>query len=139
MKLDRGMMGLPTVMGLILTVLLIVVFIGFAVIKFETLINRRDVEILSTVNQSVYDPDYIFKGSDGLNFAIGITAYDQEEESIIDPSIGELVVNAFEWGPQEDGSWVSGITRLGTHSCSKEELGLEGNKSKFMPIFEDGT
>jgi len=98
MKLDDGILGLSTVMGLFFSLLLMIIFLLYTAIKLDTLITRKDVDILSTVNHSVYGPDFIFNASQGLNFAVAFTAYDNEEYSILDPSIGELVMKAWTWG-----------------------------------------
>lgn len=65
---------------------------------------------------------------------MGLTAYDNDEENILDPSIAEIVFLAYEWGPDKNGVPQVTYTRIPTHSCTKEELGLEGDNSSFMPI-----
>ena len=46
---------------------------------------------------------YTFSANDGLNFAVGMTAYDNQAENILDPSIGEIQFLAYEWGLDANG------------------------------------
>ena len=88
MKLDDGMLGLPSIMGVIFTLLLMTVFLSFIYLKCKTLIMRTEVDILSTVIEAAFDADYIFDASKGMNIAVAFTAYDDEREQLLDPSIG---------------------------------------------------
>ena len=72
----------------------------------------------------------------GMNFAIAFTAYDNERESILDPSYGRLIFNHYSWGPDQNGTYKSIRKEIPSHTCSTEELGLEGQNSSFMPINE---
>ena len=86
-----------------------------------------------------FDPDYVFDYSQKFNIAVAFTAYDSNPEPILDPTYGELIFNHFEWGPKPDGSYTTERRRISQHTCSKEELGLDGdpNKATFLPIYED--
>ena len=136
MKLDDGMKALPTSMGLCLTVVLFVCVMAYSVLKIDTLVHVKDVDILSAVNDRFYDPDYIFRAEDGLNFAVGLTAWDSTKESILDPSIGRIRFIAYEWGSDELGNPYSSYDEIPSHACSREELGLVGENPAFMPIIE---
>ena len=68
---------------------------------------------------------------------MGFTAYDSNKEWILDPRYGELVINDYFWGEQEDGTYASGrIPKKTTHVCTPEELGMMGDESlsQFMPL-----
>ena len=82
------MVGLPSIMGVIFTLLLMAVFLSYIWIKCNTLIMKTDIDILSTVIEAAFDSDYTFDASKGLNIAVAFTAYDDEREQILDPSIG---------------------------------------------------
>ena len=73
----------------------------------------------------------------GLNFAVAFTAYDNEREEILHPSYGSLTFTTYEWGEDEKGEPFVKFENIPSHTCSKEELGLEGNNSSFMPIVEE--
>ena len=52
----------------------------------------------------------------------------------MDPSFGELYFSSVEWGLDDKGSFFISRTKLETHICSAEELGLVNGNSKFMPV-----
>ena len=72
----------------------------------------------------------------GLYFAVAFTAYDNEREDILDPSYGSLTYTTYEWGDYENGEPYLKFEEIPSHNCSKEELGIEGDNSSFMPIVE---
>ena len=82
--------------------------------------------------------DATFSAEESLGFAVGFTAYDSVEEPILDPSIGELVFNAYEWGPAADGTFFSRYISIPSHTCSEQELGLvHGHDTSFLPLKEE--
>lgn len=98
---------------------------------------KQDVDILQTSNfLALTDDDVINYDKNGFNIAIALSAYNSEREPFNDPSIGELVFKHYRWGMNADGTLYSGKSRLESHPCSLEELGLDENKSKsrFFPI-----
>ena len=100
----------------------------------EILINRRDVNVLSTISDLFYDDDYVFGYKNGLNIAVAFTSYDTETEWILDETYGTLQFNHFSWGPK-NGTYISERERLNQHNCSRQELGLEGSPAghRFFP------
>ena len=60
--------------------------------------NKKDIDILATVTQSHFDPDYVFEYQKGFNIAAAFTAYDSNPEPIYDDTYGELVFNHYYWG-----------------------------------------
>ena len=86
--------------------------------------------------EKFYDVDDVMDMSQNFNFAVAFTAYDNERENIIDPSIGDLVFIANQWGVNEDGEVYEETVTLKSHACSREELGLidsEPANSRFFP------
>ena len=69
---------------------------------------------------------------------MAFTGYDNETELFDDPTIGQVVFNHYKWGENADGSYSSGRYPIKSHSCTRAELGLEGDpvESKFLPINE---
>ena len=125
MKLDEGTSVVQTKLGACYTLIVIFLVAAYAMQKTEILINRKDIDVLSTVNDSHYNEDFVFKYEDGFNLAVALTAYDSNPEPILDPRIGELVFNHYSWGPNRDGTFGSQRLRIESqHECSREELGL---------------
>ena len=46
---------------------------------------------ISIVLRFNFEDNYTFSADQGLNIAVGLTAFDDETEPILDPSIGEIV------------------------------------------------
>lgn len=90
MKLDKGVRTLSTWSGLFFTVLLMLIVGGFTYQKIEGLISERYIDVLSVLNEHYFDFSYVYDTSKGFDVAIGFTAYDNNKEIILDPSIGEL-------------------------------------------------
>lgn len=86
-----------------MSLLLLGVVILFTYLKADVLINRKDVDVLSTVNDNFYTPDDVINFDNGLNIAAAFIAFDSNPEPILDPTYGELAFNHYYWGVQEDG------------------------------------
>ena len=72
-----------------------------------------------------------------MNIAIAFIDYYADSGSLMDKSIGRLIYKRYEWGEKDDGSTYTIIEEIPSHICTSEELGLTGNKSKFMPLAEN--
>ena len=67
-------------------------------LKSDVLLNRKDVNVLSTVNRRFFDAKEKFSYRDGLNIAVAFSAYDNEEEWSLDKKYGNLVFMEYSWG-----------------------------------------
>ena len=72
----------------------------------------------------------------GFNIAVALTYDDNNPEPFDDPTIGQVVFNHYSWGRYPDGTRFSGRFPIKSHTCTREELGLDGdkNKARFYPI-----
>ena len=95
--------------------ILCLIVLSYAYQKADVLKNKKDVDILSTISDSQFDPDYLFNFEKGFNIAAALTAYDSNPEPILDETIGELVFNHYFWGPQPDGGYDSGRVAFPSH------------------------
>ena len=136
MKLDAGKDDLRSIIGSLCSLILISVLCMFAVLKFEVLINKKDVDIMSTINDNFFTPDDQVTSANGINISAALTKYDDETEDILDPTYGEIVFMRYFWGTQEDGEYKSGREKLSSqHKCTSDELGLgDTDKAKFYPM-----
>ena len=91
---------------------------------------------MTSIQREFYDEEYVFDASQGLNFAIGFTAYDEETEDILDPSYGKVMFMKFEWGKRENDELYVEQKEIPSHVCTEEELGIKGDNSLFFPITE---
>ena len=103
MKLESDSDSIKTVFGSLCSIILLMVTLFYAYLKLDVLMEKKDVNVLSTVKDLYFDNNDKFHYSDGLNIAVAFTAYDSVAEPILDPTIGELVLNHFSWGYDADG------------------------------------
>ena len=110
----------------------------YAVQKFDVIISKKDVDILSSMRDSWFDENFKFTYNKGLNIAVAFTAFDNEREWMLDPSYGSLIINSYTWGVDKDGFNFSERKKLDHHVCSAAELGVSDDETKkgkatFLP------
>ena len=137
MKLDGEKEQVKTFMGSICSIFILVVVSLYAYQKFDVYLNKLSVDIMTSVQRAHFSSDYVFDHEQVLNFAIGFTAFDSETEDILDPSYGKITFMKYEWGERESGDYFSEYTEIPSHTCTKEELGIEGPNTLLMPIPEN--
>ena len=111
---------------------------GYAYFRGEIFLTKTSMDILVTKEEQYFDESYEFSSTQGFNVAAMFTGYAADEDSIIDPTYGELVFKYAKWGTDANGDFYDIYEVLDTHICTKEELGLvEGQEEgRFMPIRE---
>ena len=129
MKLHDGMDKLHTLSGLTFSVLLVLIMMGYTFQKIDILQNRRDFSILSTIKENFYDQDYEINAENGMKIAVAFTAFDNEIEPILDPSIADFVFQRYHWGKHENGTYYTRRDVIPHHSCD-ENLSLNA----FFPV-----
>lgn len=120
-------------MGSLCTMLMLAVLSGFTYQKVGILIDRKDVDILSSLNVAYFGSDEKFGNKQGFNVAVAL-------DGSLDPSIGEIVYTKYDWGFDSDGKYYIAARRLESYPCSKAELGLDQGRlseAKFMPIHKN--
>lgn len=126
MKLDNdGDDTLKSLMGALCSIILTIVVLLYTYQKLDVFLAKKDVDILSTINDLHWTDDDIFSYENGLNIAVAFTAYDSEEKWILDETYGELIFNSYSWGPTEDGGFATERKLLDGHRCQRDELRLE--------------
>ena len=133
------MSGLTTSSGLCVTILLGLIMGSFALQKTWAMLTKKYIDIKTSSTANYFDHNYVFDAEQGLELAVGFTAYDNNREWILDKSIGELAFIAYEWGEdKETGDVFVKRERIPSHPCSKDELGLGSNENehRFYPIKE---
>ena len=88
MKLDSGDESIKTLTGSLCSILLLMVTIFYASLKFDILMRRKDIRIVSAVEDMYFSDTDKFDYSDGLNIAAGLWSGSGES---LDPTYGELV------------------------------------------------
>ena len=95
---DSGGQTYGSIMGAICSIILLLITVFYAYLKLMVLIEKTDVNILTSELDMHYDDTEEFTYENGLNIAVAFTAYDSETEWILLPEYGELVFNYAEWG-----------------------------------------
>ena len=72
MKFDGGKNKLQTCIGAIMSVLLLFVLIIYGGMKFNTLIQKQQVDIITAINEEYFDDNLNFTEKDGLSFAFAL-------------------------------------------------------------------
>ena len=98
MRLDAGKQSLNSIGGTLMSLLLVATLIFYAQLKFDVLINKKDVDVLSSIYENVFTADDEFGYQNGFNVAAAFTAYDSGTEYILDETYGELVFKHYYWG-----------------------------------------
>ena len=140
MKLDDGDQYVNSYLGAFCSIFLLITVFLYSVKRTQVLFERNDVDVLQTVETNAFTDDYRFSSENGFNIAVAFSAYDDETEMILDKSYGEIMFKHYEWGLTSEGNSFSKRSKIETHPCSREELGLTTNseddrsQSNFFPI-----
>jgi len=108
---------------------------GYTYQKFDVLINKKDVKVLSTeIDSAIADTD-VYDTSNGIKIAVAFSAYDDNTEPILEESLGRVVFSKWHWGARENGTTFSSKEEIPSQYCSREELGLENAKDDQPNVF----
>ena len=73
MNLDKGQSTLPSKTGTVNSFLLLIFLIVYTYYKFDIMLEKKDVDILSAVLEDHFQADYQFKSNHGLNVAVAVS------------------------------------------------------------------
>ena len=79
---------------------------------------------MTSTQKRHYDENYVFNYEQGMNLAFAFTAYDSETENILLPEYGKISFNRYSWGVRESGEYFVTVDEIQSHTCTREELGL---------------
>ena len=99
MKLDEGSDSIKSLMGSLCSILLSFLMITYAYQKMDILIARKDVDVLSTINNQHFTDDDIFAAKNGFRVAIAFTTYNNDQLWELDPTYATLDFMSQIWGP----------------------------------------
>ena len=69
------------------------VTISYAYTKLDVLIQRKDVDVTTSVKNLHFDDSFVFEAKNGFNVAVAFTSYDSEREWILEPAYWERPQN----------------------------------------------
>ena len=132
MKFEGGKTELKSITGATLSILLIIVLLGYTGLKVDNLIRRSQIDIISAVNEDFYDDIQQIGTKQGFNFAVALT-----DVNNLDPRIGTFKFTAVEFDLEEvREADILKVKDLEYHECTDEELGngIRTDKTKLMPL-----
>ena len=136
MKLSQGQATLPSMMGTLLSFIYFGLVLGYTILKFDILTNRKDVDITLMVKDTYFPDSYNFTSKHGFNIAVALSSFDNSTKLELPPEIGYIKFQMSRWNVLENGEIDYELIDVDSHPCSEEELGLTGDDSKFYPIHE---
>ena len=78
-------------MGTVNSFLLLIVLIVYSYYKFDIMLGKKDVDILSAVKENYFKPDYTFGSKQGLNIAVAVfDPFDPSNYKQLDWSYGQV-------------------------------------------------
>ena len=113
-----------TALGSIFSIVLFALLMMYTAQKVQLLDQHTQVEIQQATIETHFSEDSVFSKEQGLNIAVAFTDWDNEREPILNPTIGEILFEAVEWGYDDNGDFFTTKTILDSHYCSAEELGF---------------
>ena len=133
--------ALPTVSGLIFTIILASAMILYTNQKFMILVEKKDAKIFSTDLIDVIPAEEVFNTTMGLKIAVAFTQWGAEDATpgpILDKSIGRIAFYRENYGFDENNTFFYHYDELPSHYCTREELNLdkstETEENIFYPI-----
>ena len=136
MKLDSGDESMKTLTGSLCSILLLMVTIFYASLKFDILMAKKEVRIVSAVEDMYFSDTDQLDYSDGMNIAAGFWTGSDE---LLDPSYGELIFVKQSWGYDADGNWNDKVEQIQDHACTQDELNISevSDNPKFFEPSKD--
>ena len=138
MKLDQDQDTLPSKMGAVGSLFAIAVLLLYTYYKFTIMYEKRDVDILTAVQENHFGLDHIFGADQGLNIAVSVFhPFDPSTFGQLDHTYGRIRFQKVFWGPNESGQFEVGLDEIDSHECTADELGVTNNENqKFWKITE---
>ena len=128
MKLSDGMDALPTVSGLIFSIMFTSLLLFYGYQKFEILLNKRDAKIFSTDLIGSIPEKEVFDTTMGLKIAVAFVEWGDlsvNREPILDKSYGRIAFYREAYGYHANETFFYEYVELPSHYCTAEELNLE--------------
>ena len=129
-----GEQNYKTFLGSLISFFTIILMFQNTIVNSLKLINITDFKLLETEEENYFPIDQTFGTTDGFQIGAAITAYDQNPDSIEDPTIGTL-----EFYMKEFGSTFKGINfrKLPTKPCDFNDVEGSNENSPFYPTYYD--
>ena len=88
MKIDKGHSIMTTSVGSVLSIIVFIIMGSYTIQKTNILIARTDDHVMTSIQDSYFEPDFKFDYGMGLNAAIAFTGFESENDKVLTPDIG---------------------------------------------------
>ena len=92
MNINETEKELTSYPGACCSLFLAIITLIYAFQKGVVLLDRSDFDIKQSLREQWFTDADDFSFKNGFNIAVGLTAYDNEKEWILDPAYGELII-----------------------------------------------
>ena len=125
-----------TICGFILTLLMLIPIIPFAVYKYQVMRNYGETNIVISMQQDHFGEDNsITTEKNNFTVAFAFVAFDSPDLGDDISEYGEVKAFYKRWGePNKPGTHYYEVA---SRPCTVEDLGLEGDNSKFWPLSDN--
>lgn len=91
MRIEEGKDALPSKMGALCSILLVIVLLLYAGYKTSILEGKKEIDIIQAVKENHFDDTHVFSHQQGLNFAVGVfNRHSPTTLQPIDPTYGRI-------------------------------------------------
>ena len=137
MRIDGGEQALGSGMGTFCSLILLLITVVYAVLKMKVLEARKDDNILQATKDLYFTDDDVFSYDEHrLNWAVAFTAFNSNTEYELPAEYGEIVFKTLMWGVEADGTPFSRLVEVPQHTCTKDELAINGADHPDAAFFE---
>ena len=112
-----------TTLGSILSIILLVTTIIFAIDKFNIMKDYSDTRIMFVEIENHFDDSVSVAEEMGFNVAFALSAFDGSSEIVEDPDYATVQAIDRTWGDYNDNKEVN-ETPKASHLCDQSEIGL---------------
>ena len=142
MKIDKGLLSLPSWMGTCCSILTFIILSAYTIQKADVLVNKHDVSLQAAQNDLFFTSEFVFDRAQGFNVAITFASFAEEGDlDDLDPAYGEFnfAINSWYFDESEN-AFKDAKESIAKHRCSREELGLEDpEKATFYPQHSENS
>ena len=98
MLIDEGRDTLPSGLGAICSILLLVCMLFYTGYKVSILNGKKSIDIVQAVKENHFDSNDKFGAAQGLNIAVSVfDTFDPTSYQLLDPSYGKITFTSLAW------------------------------------------
>ena len=135
--LPNGSKKYRSLLGSVLTLIIVLVVALYAVYKWQLLIEKDQVTVSFSKEENYFDETSILDPASRFNLAVGIYDRKNRDNLVFDESFGKLSVKMIEYSKSKSGITTTTLT---THDCTAADIALPGetnDNAAFFPLAKE--